>query len=773
MSKKIILFIFLLNIICYGQTSRFQKTFRDSDGDLVQGSSIYIVNQHTSQQYNLTEHPTLPGVYYHTAVPYGHYNIYVDGSLRQENYYFGAVRQRTFIENVDPDGNNQIDTQGIENDAITEIKLANLSATNSKLGNNSVTSDKIYDMTIGTNDINSNAITDSKILNNEISWNKLNEALKDSIRAGGMGTIYINNSPDDTTVEEVSNKLKVKRKYNTWEVAKGNTYYTTIQEVHDLANAGDIIKVFPGIYNDDISISKNISIIGNIKDQCIINGTLTIISTSGCDIKDLTLNAVICTTASGVINIDNCEIGKGSLYFNADTVKITNTIWRWGSTLKYMDFFGSTMINLQLDDFIEKTSLGMGFCRLYNQCKFNLHDSKIKSGLAFYDSTQFYISNCEGEGRIHIGTEGNNSVIKGEISNCNFEWKQFYAPDTTTGLHIIEMSSGAANSLIRVSNCNFTVYGRNQNDCYPAVGDPVVIYDGNSFIAENSSFKMIQSEGMSYIYVIRTVTTKKVKFDNCIIYGEKSNENANLYGTTFILNSDIEFHDTFMNIYSSPLYYYNPTEHVDTTKIFWQPVKYISKSGSWLMTVAAGNARTMYDSIYANIRAKDYNVQDYPLFMEYPSYDIRTNQTIKYNIIEEGFADGWSGYESDTAVVKINYNYSTTSNHLSHYSRILVRIQDKWYPDETQRSALYEVTIGATHDGSGNTSNMSVKILYRNSSSPYFMPDTSDFDYDESDYTYYQFTIHNKSTAGAIRISVQFLEAINISDTNPIEMSYR
>jgi len=168
LKKRISVLFFLLLIFAglLAQTSRFEKTFRKSDGTLLTGATIYIVNQATSDSLLLTEHPTRTGTYYRDNVPYGHYKVYVNGALITKDYYFAAIRERDFIEAVDPDANNQIDTQGIEDGAVTTAK-----------------------------------VQDSTLLKRDLS-----QTLIDYINASGGGTIT--NYPDGVTIKQnVGNEL--------------------------------------------------------------------------------------------------------------------------------------------------------------------------------------------------------------------------------------------------------------------------------------------------------------------------------------------------------------------------------------------------------------------------------------------------------------------------------------------------------------------------------------------------------------------------------------
>ncbi|OGB61470.1 MAG: hypothetical protein A2Y94_13910 [Caldithrix sp. RBG_13_44_9] len=124
LSLFITTFVFLLISSLFAQTSRFEKTFRTSADVLLTGATIYIVNQTTGDSLQLTEHATRSGTYYRNSVAYGHYKIYVNGALQIQNYYFAAVRERNVLEQIDPDGNNMIDTQGLEDSLVTKAKLS-------------------------------------------------------------------------------------------------------------------------------------------------------------------------------------------------------------------------------------------------------------------------------------------------------------------------------------------------------------------------------------------------------------------------------------------------------------------------------------------------------------------------------------------------------------------------------------------------------------------------------------------------------------------------
>ena len=286
MIKKIILIFLFFNLL-FAQTSRFEKTFRTSSGELLIGASIDIINQNTSEEYTLTEDAIKAGVYYHENVPYGHYKIYVNGVLRQQNYYFAAIRERTFIEAVDPDANNQIDTQGIENNAITTAKIED----------NAITTAKIIDDAITGNKIANNAIIESLILDSTILKRDLSKILIDYIDASGGGTIT--NYPDGVTIQEnvgdelyvdtsvIANYNRFSRDNVRYVSKRGNDSYDgrsegtsklTIASAITAVPAGGTILIDAGEYSESLTISKNLNL--------ILNGAIITSTTTALDISD-------------------------------------------------------------------------------------------------------------------------------------------------------------------------------------------------------------------------------------------------------------------------------------------------------------------------------------------------------------------------------------------------------------------------------------------------------------------------------------------------------
>ena len=195
--KKVLILLLLFTSI-WAQNSRFEKVFRKTDGSFLTGATIYIVNQSTGDSLQLTEHSTRTGTYYRDNVKWGLYKIYVNGALVTSNYWHGTDRARLFVEAVDTDGDNKIETIGIEDAAITSSKIADGTIATADIANSAVTNAKLAD----------NAVTTTKILDSTITKPKLSPAVYQYIDASGGGTIT--NNPDDHTIHvNQSNALYV------------------------------------------------------------------------------------------------------------------------------------------------------------------------------------------------------------------------------------------------------------------------------------------------------------------------------------------------------------------------------------------------------------------------------------------------------------------------------------------------------------------------------------------------------------------------------------
>jgi hypothetical protein len=128
--------IFLLLSICYtfGQTSRFERTFRDASGEPLLGVAITLVpdgGSYPADTLRLTEHPTRLGMYYRNAVPDNEYSIYIAGQLYTSNIWVGEKIISDIVDKFN--ANNELTNDGVAEDAIGTSNLQNSSVTPAKL----------------------------------------------------------------------------------------------------------------------------------------------------------------------------------------------------------------------------------------------------------------------------------------------------------------------------------------------------------------------------------------------------------------------------------------------------------------------------------------------------------------------------------------------------------------------------------------------------------------------------------------------------------------
>lgn len=214
--KKIILILFVLfAIVLKAQTSEFRRNFSTTSGNPLAGYTGYIylvpqANTYPTGALSLTEDGTRPGVYYRLNVPDGEYKIYIDvdkggagaPSLYVEHYWIGEKRLSTIADHFDATDLYKLKSTGIQDGAITEIKLGNSSVTSYKIAANAVTTDKIA----------SNTIESTNIKDANITFPKLSQAVIDYINASGGGSIT--NNPDDVTLEtKTGSKIGIKQSW--------------------------------------------------------------------------------------------------------------------------------------------------------------------------------------------------------------------------------------------------------------------------------------------------------------------------------------------------------------------------------------------------------------------------------------------------------------------------------------------------------------------------------------------------------------------------------
>lgn len=117
------LFLFLVTNLVFGQTSRYTIVIRDANGNPKTGLNVDLYHAGGSKAYDLTEDVTNPGQYYHAAVVYGQYDLYVGGVVKRTNIWIGTEFIKTVMDNFNSSG--ELQTAGIGDDAVTSDKIDN------------------------------------------------------------------------------------------------------------------------------------------------------------------------------------------------------------------------------------------------------------------------------------------------------------------------------------------------------------------------------------------------------------------------------------------------------------------------------------------------------------------------------------------------------------------------------------------------------------------------------------------------------------------------
>src|SRR5690606_39603125 len=87
--------------------------------------------------------------------------------------------------------------------------------------------------------------------------------------------------------------------------------HTTIQAAIDAASAGDAIWVYPDTYEEDLTISKKLSIDSSFKSSSALLGKITPSEQVSFNGFDLTTNndyIIECTSGSAALYLFNCNI---------------------------------------------------------------------------------------------------------------------------------------------------------------------------------------------------------------------------------------------------------------------------------------------------------------------------------------------------------------------------------------------------------------------------------------------------------------------------------
>jgi parallel beta-helix repeat protein len=224
--------------------------------------------------------------------------------------------------------------------------------------------------------------------------------------------------------------------------------YSSILNAIYNASEGDTIIVSNGIYNENIIVNKSIQLIGEDKEQTIINGSI---------------NGNIITLTSNSVTITGFTIQySGSIFPNAG-INVTSNYNNISGNILKNNFYGMTLFSASNNIISENTISNNNQCGIYMSDSSNniITENTIKynryNGIGLYDSSN---SNTI---KNNILTNNNYCGINIAISSCNIITTNTIT-DNNNG---IQLSHSQYKN--QISN---NVYSNNKNDFIVLGGFP-------------------------------------------------------------------------------------------------------------------------------------------------------------------------------------------------------------------------------------------------------------------------------------------------------------
>jgi parallel beta-helix repeat protein len=291
--------------------------------------------------------------------------------------------------------------------------------------------------------------------------------------------------------------------------------YSTIQEAINHSYDGDIIQVKAGIYYENVVVDKSVSIIGEDKDETIVDGSgsghIFEVITYDVQILGFTIQHTNLGSAGVKIKSNNFmikdnvikECGDGiCLYFSSGSIIENNSI-RDNSFGIYLDTANNCKIN---NNRIIKNEDGIGFWMSSNlKIKNNNLENNSVTGILYLWSNKNIFDNNNISYNSDIGFQLFNSdknIIKGNTLDNNIgDGIAFQKSKDNKILRCIFTDNNNGVSL-RFYSDNNTISGNNINNNYCGIGlfsTCYTIIQGNNITGNNQNGILIDSSSDNHI----------------------------------------------------------------------------------------------------------------------------------------------------------------------------------------------------------------------------------------------------------------------------------
>lgn len=289
--------------------------------------------------------------------------------------------------------------------------------------------------------------------------------------------------------EETKNTPTVKSK-TIYVDEHGGKDYTSIQSAINAANTDDTIYVYNGIYNENISISKTINLIGENKNTTIING-------------------------GGHEDV---------LYISADHINISDFTIQNGTVKLYS---------------YNQGGVGIDVCSNYNSITNNIITSNPYYGIYIhnFNNNVIYSNNINNNGDGIMFGESNNNAISGNTIENNYQYGIYLS--TSCQNNTISGNTITNNSIFLDNSCNNNLISDNTISNSEFNGIEFNYYSNNNIISGNA---IINNSGDGIYFVDSS---------NNVISGNTINNNSGI-GIHFLhaffpCSGNIIYHNNLIN----------------------------------------------------------------------------------------------------------------------------------------------------------------------------------------------------------------------------------